>query len=94
MRLSGRKKEIPGSISPEKMNFDGFHFQTCRMNEAIRLNTLMDADFTGNKNGQTEENLDLSACVARPGFEPRQIEPKSIVLPLYYRAIRCFSGVF
>lgn len=25
--------------------------------------------------------------VARPGFEPRQTEPKSVVLPLYYRAI-------
>lgn len=24
--------------------------------------------------------------VARPGFEPRQSEPKSDVLPLYYRA--------
>ena len=26
-------------------------------------------------------------CVARPGFEPRQTEPKSVVLPLYYRAM-------
>jgi hypothetical protein len=26
--------------------------------------------------------------VARPGFEPRHTEPKSVVLPLYYRAIR------
>jgi len=26
--------------------------------------------------------------VARPGFEPRQSEPKSDVLPLYYRAAR------
>ena len=25
--------------------------------------------------------------VARRGFEPRQTEPKSVVLPLYYRAI-------
>src|SRR3546814_17446200 len=25
--------------------------------------------------------------VARPGFEPGQTEPKSVVLPLYYRAI-------
>gem|GEM_PF-3903083 len=25
--------------------------------------------------------------VARPGFEPRQTEPKSVVLPLYYRAV-------
>ncbi len=26
--------------------------------------------------------------VARPGFEPRQTVPKTVVLPLYYRAIR------
>jgi hypothetical protein len=25
--------------------------------------------------------------VARPGFEPRQTVPKTVVLPLYYRAI-------
>ena len=25
--------------------------------------------------------------VARPGFEPRQTIPKTVVLPLYYRAI-------
>lgn len=29
----------------------------------------------------------LFVFVARPGFEPRQTEPKSVVLPLYYRAI-------
>lgn len=29
--------------------------------------------------------------VARPGFEPRQTEPKSVVLPLYYRAKPPFS---
>lgn len=33
------------------------------------------------------------AFVARPGFEPRQTEPKSVVLPLYYRAIRPLKGV-
>ena len=30
------------------------------------------------------------AFVARPGFEPRHTEPKSVVLPLYYQAIRPF----
>jgi hypothetical protein len=29
--------------------------------------------------------------VARPGFEPRQTVPKTVVLPLYYRAI--FLGI-
>ncbi len=30
----------------------------------------------------------VGSLVARRGFEPRQTEPKSVVLPLYYRAIR------
>ncbi len=30
----------------------------------------------------------MSIYVTRPGFEPRQAEPESAVLPLYYRAIR------
>lgn len=29
----------------------------------------------------------LAICVTRPGFEPRQAESESAVLPLYYRAI-------
>ena len=29
--------------------------------------------------------------VARPGFEPRPTEPKSVVLPLYYQAIKIFD---
>ena len=29
----------------------------------------------------------LSFFVVRPGFEPRLNEPKSLVLPLYYRTI-------
>lgn len=32
------------------------------------------------------------ASVARPGFEPGQTEPKSVVLPLHYRA-PCAWGV-
>ena len=30
--------------------------------------------------------ISCEAFVARRGFEPRQTEPKSVVLPLYYRA--------
>ncbi len=39
-----------------------------------------------NKNPQQCELLRIFLFVARPGFEPRQTEPKSVVLPLYYRA--------
>jgi hypothetical protein len=44
-------------------------------------------DWDENKNGQPEENFELSIPVAPRGFEPRQTEPKSVVLPLYYGAI-------
>lgn len=37
----------------------------------------------------------LEICmVARPGFEPRQTAPKTVVLPLYYRAIKIKKKVF
>ncbi len=35
---------------------------------------------------KTGKNSDF--FVARPGFEPRHTVPKTVVLPLYYRAIR------
>lgn len=45
------------------MTFDGFHFRTGRLNEAVRLIYLLGAIFSENKNGQIEENFDLSICV-------------------------------
>jgi site-specific DNA recombinase len=88
-----RKRNIIGSIFPEKLTFNGFYYRTTRINEAVRLIYSLDADLTEKENGQPEENFKLSIPVARPGFEPRQTEPKSVVLPLYYRAIRAFYGM-
>ena len=34
-----------------------------------------------------ESYSNMGIFVARPGFEPRQTVPKTVVLPLYYRAI-------
>jgi hypothetical protein len=31
------KREIIGSIYPEKLVFDGFHYRTARLNEAVEL---------------------------------------------------------
>ena len=81
------KRQIIGSIFPEKMVFDGQSYRTTRVNEAVRLIWAMGAGFSENKNGQTDKTIDLSTFVTRPGFEPRQAEPESAVLPLYYRAI-------
>ena len=85
-----RKRVIIGSIYPEKLTFDGFRYRTTRVNEAVELIYALDVGFSQNETGQTKEEFDLSSIVARRGFEPRQTEPKSVVLPLYYRAIRSF----
>src|SRR5450432_138653 len=81
------KRDIVGSIYPEKLTFDGNNYRTARLNEAVALIYSLGAGFSENKNGQTDEKIDLSKFVTRPGFEPRQAEPESAVLPLYYRAI-------
>ena len=73
-------------IYPKKLNFDGFHYRTARLNEAVSLIFSLDKGFNKNKNGQNESFFDLSTLVTRPGFEPRQAESESAVLPLYYRA--------
>lgn len=81
------KRDIIGSIYPEKLTFDGFNFRTARLNEAVRLIYSLDEGFSKNKNGQTNKKIGLSKEVTRPGFEPRQAESESAVLPLYYRAM-------
>ncbi len=37
--------------------------------------------------------INLSLTVARPGFEPRQTAPKTVVLPLYYQAILTITAI-
>ncbi len=83
-----QKRKLISSIFPEKLVFDGERFRTKRLNKVIELIFNADKGFDENKNGQTEKIIDLSTSVARPGFEPRQTVPKTVVLPLYYQAIR------
>jgi site-specific DNA recombinase len=64
------KREIIGSIYPEKLVFNGFHYRTARLNEAVRLIYTMGKSFSENKNGQTEAIFNLSNTVNRIGFEP------------------------
>ena len=49
--------------------------------------TVSDFDFF-NGTIRNENSKSESKTVARPGFEPRQTVPKTVVLPLYYQAIR------
>ncbi len=64
------KREIIGSIYPEKLVFDGFHYRTARLNEAVALIYSLDKGFSEKENGQTESIFDLSTSVPRTGFEP------------------------
>ena len=64
------KREIIGSIYPEKLTFDGFHYRTAGLNEAAKLIYKLGEGFSENENGQTESNFDLSTFVPTKGIEP------------------------
>jgi site-specific DNA recombinase len=44
-----KKREIIGSIYPEKLTFDGFNYRTARLNEAVSLIYSLGAGFSGQK---------------------------------------------
>src|SRR5438105_5342597 len=79
---SVKKREIIGSIFPEKLIFDGFNYRTARLNEAVRLIYSLDAAFEGNKNGTSENFSNLSHQVIRTGFEPVAYCLEGIFCPL------------
>jgi site-specific DNA recombinase len=80
------KREIIGSIYPEKLVFDGFCYRTAWLNEAVELIYNLDKGSSENKKGQTEENFDLSSVVPETGFEPahrfRRHHLKVVRLPI------------
>jgi site-specific DNA recombinase len=82
-----KKRQLIGSIFPEKLTFDGEVYRTTRLNEAVQLIYSLDEAFRENKNGTSDIFFDLSRKVAQPGFEPRHKDPESFVLPLYYWAM-------
>ena len=59
------KREIIGSIFPEKLVFDGLHYRTARLNEAVSLIYSLDKAFSENKNEQNIENFELSSLVTQ-----------------------------
>ncbi len=66
-----QKRKIISSIFPEKLTFDGFHYRTNRVNEAINLMFLIDKQLDLKKNGTSLSVLDLSQEVIPLGLEPR-----------------------
>ena len=65
-----RKRQIIGSIFPEKLVFDGEHFQTTRLNEGARLIYLLNQGLPKKEKGQSEEEFTLSYPVTPSGFKP------------------------
>ncbi len=66
-----KKRQIIGSIFPEKLIFDGENFRTTRVNEAVGLIYRLDVAFRENKNGTSEIFSSLSHQVIPLGLEPR-----------------------
>lgn len=62
------KREIIGSIYPEKIVFDGDNFRTARFNEVVQLIYTLGNGFSEKEKGQTEENFDLSRSVPGTGI--------------------------
>jgi site-specific DNA recombinase len=64
------RRYIIGSIYPGKLIFDGFQYRTPRVNEVAQAISALGAGFGENKNGQIDQNFDLSTLVPRRGIEP------------------------
>ena len=62
-------------------------FRTDKVNEVFQWISSTAKGMGGNKNGQTDKKIDLSRKVGLLGFEPRQTESKSVVLPLHHNPI-------
>jgi len=64
------KRNIIGSIYPEKLCFDGLHYRTAKMNEAARLMFLINSQLGSKKNRTKLDFSSLSNSVAGAGLEP------------------------
>ena len=65
-----KKREVIGSMYPEKLTFDGERLRTTRINEAARIIYTLDKAFSENEKGQSGNIPALSSQVGMTGFEP------------------------
>ena len=63
------KRQIIGSIFPEKLVFDGNSFRTARLNEVVRLIFKLGTGFSETKNRTTLKNFELSGEEVPSRFE-------------------------
>jgi site-specific DNA recombinase len=82
------RRKIICSIYPEKLVFDGFHYRTARLNEAVRLIYTMDNGFNEIKNRQDGDILCLSGEVASTGIEPASGASEALILSIVLRGCK------
>ncbi|HEY4209625.1 MAG TPA: hypothetical protein VGM31_22520 [Puia sp.] len=63
------KRQVIGSMYPEKLSFDGEQLRTTRINEAVRIIYTMGAGLSENEKGQSGNISALSSQVGMTGFE-------------------------
>jgi site-specific DNA recombinase len=66
-----QRRNIIGSMFPEKLTFDGIQYRTTRINETINLISMIDKKIVGKKKGTNLNISDLSQEVNWLGLEPR-----------------------
>lgn len=70
---STAKRQLIGSIYPEKLCFDGIAYRTARINEAARLIFLINSEL-GSKKGRTADNNCQQSCqVAGAGLNSNRL---------------------
>lgn len=65
-----QKRQIIGSIYPEKLVFDGMGYRTARLNEAVQLKYTLDKGSSEINNRKNGKKLRLSGEVVPTGIEP------------------------
>jgi site-specific DNA recombinase len=76
------KRQVVGSVYPEKLTFDGDHLRTTRINEAVRLIYTLDKELTEKEKGQSSKIETLSSQVGMTGFEPAASSSRTYLLIL------------
>ena len=64
------------------------------MNEAVSLIYRLGESFNKKETGANSLKTENSYFVELLGFEPRQTEPKSVVLPLHHSSITVKNPIF
>jgi site-specific DNA recombinase len=64
------RRQVIGSMYPEKLTFDGDRLRTTRINEAVRLIYTMDKALLEKENRTNDALISLSGLAVEEGFEP------------------------